>query len=123
MGSESRDVIVGTRDRVRSTEFSESDGEPFDQFREFVKMSQFYIGRSGSHSGDKECHLNRKGSHTKQNKNIPVPGAKTKAPEPELKSLLQSYVFALKCEHARSTARHYSHSSRWQQGAMEGLLK
>ena len=31
-------------------------------------------------------------NHTKQNKNIPVPGAKTKALEPELKFLLQSHV-------------------------------
>lgn len=42
------------------------------------KISQFYISFSGSHSKDNDFLSNWKGSHKKQNKNIPFPGAKTK---------------------------------------------
>lgn len=50
------------------------------------------LGRSGSCNKGKEFLLILKGSYTKQNKNIPVLQAKTKALEPELKFLLQSHV-------------------------------
>lgn len=66
--------------------------EPFNQFGDYMKISQFYVGHSGSYNKDKEFLLISKGCYTKQNKNIPVLGAKTKALEPELKFLLQSCV-------------------------------
>lgn len=56
--SESAEVVVGTTIHVRNIGLSsESEREPFNRFREYIKISQFYIGHSGSHSRDKECLL------------------------------------------------------------------
>lgn len=125
MKGELAEVIAGTKVYVRNIRLaSGSKREPFDQFGKYIKISQFNMAVEDAivsyGIGIKSFFCIGKG--LTQNRSILVPGARTKALGPELKFLFQS-CFALKCQHAESTVRYYSHGSCWQQGAVEGLLK
>lgn len=75
MQGEAAGVIVGTIARVRNTGLS--SGSKRESFGEYIKITQFYIGCSGSRCKGNDFLLNCKGSHPEQNKNTPFPGART----------------------------------------------
>lgn len=89
---EAGEVIVDTTVHVSYTGLSRGRKGSHLINLETIKIAPFYIGRSASCNKGKEFLLILKGSYTKQNKNISVLGAKTKALEAELKFLLQSHV-------------------------------
>lgn len=124
--AEAAEVTVGAVVRARNTGLaSGSKREPRDPFRGHMKISPFSpwpfrIPQSGEWLS---FGLERVSHETEQNENIPLPGAKTEETGARVKIPSSKLCFALKCEHAGSRARRYAQSSRWQQGAVEGLSK